>query len=46
LKGFRKRLSDLEAMRDDQLAKIEDKASALKDSIAEVACGFIEVQTG
>jgi hypothetical protein len=46
LKGFRKRLSDLEFMRDDQLAKIEAKASALTESIAEVACGFIEIQAG
>jgi len=46
LKGFRKRLTDLGVMRDDQLAKLEDKAAALKESFAEVACGFIEVQAG
>jgi superfamily II DNA or RNA helicase len=46
LKGFRKRLNDLEAMRADQLAKIEGKAAALKESVAEVACGIIEAQAG
>jgi superfamily II DNA or RNA helicase len=46
LAGFRQALSNLEAKRDDLLAKLQDKASNLDERISEVACGLIEAQAG
>lgn len=44
LKGFRATLRNLEAQRDEQLARLELKASSLQETAVEVACGFIEVR--
>jgi hypothetical protein len=42
--GFRKVLANLEAKRDEQLARLQDRAAGLKESFSEVACGFIEIE--
>jgi superfamily II DNA or RNA helicase len=44
LKGFRTTLTNLEARRDEQLAKLRDRAAGLRETPSEVACGFIDVE--
>jgi hypothetical protein len=46
LAGFRRQLSNLEAEREHQLAKLGEKSAGLKEAFSEVACGLIEVLTG
>lgn len=43
LAGFKRRLSNLEAERDHQLAKLQTGSANLKESFSEVACGLVEV---
>jgi len=46
LAGFRQQLANLQEDRRKQLAELETRASGLKETFAEVACGIIEVTSG
>jgi hypothetical protein len=43
LAGFRQQLANLQDDRRKQLADLESRASGLKETFAEVACGMIDV---
>jgi len=46
LLGFRRVLENLRSKRAAQLAKLEGRAAALRESFSEVACGFIQLENG